>query len=67
MSTIQRKGEPVRNAVKWISCELQENENRSISELIREAAGRYNLSPKEEEFLESFYKKEGGCIEGRDG
>ena len=67
MSTIQRKGEPVRNAVKWISDELRENENRSVSDLIREAAGRYNLSPKEEEFLESFYKKESGCMAEGDG
>lgn len=65
MSTIQKKGETVRKAVKWISEELQEKESRAISILICEAAGRYNLSPKEEEFLVSFYKNE-GCLDGGD-
>jgi hypothetical protein len=59
MTTIQRKGEPVRQAVKWISEQLQEKESRNISELICEASERYNLSPKEEDFLASFYKSEG--------
>ena len=56
MTTIQRKGESVRKAVKWISEELREKGNGAISILICQAAGRYNLSPKEEEFLISFYK-----------
>ena len=59
MATIQPKGEQLRQAIKWISAERQENENRSILLLIEEAALRFNLSPKDEEFLRSFYEKEG--------
>ncbi len=59
MATIQPKGEQLRQAIKWISAERQENENRSIPRLIEEAALRFNLSPKDEEFLRSFYEKEG--------
>ncbi len=58
MGTIQPKGEQLRQAIKWISAERQENENRSISQLIEEAALRFNLSPKDEEFLRSFYEQE---------
>lgn len=58
MATIQPKGEKVRQAVKWISSERLEDENRSIPKLIQEAALRFNLSPKDEEFLVSFYKEE---------
>jgi hypothetical protein len=58
MGTIQPKGEQLRQAIKWISAERQENENRSIPQLIEAAALRFNLSPKDEEFLRSFY--EGG-------
>lgn len=58
MATIQPKGEKIRQAVKWISSERIEDENRSIPKLIQEAALRFNLSPKEEEFLISFYKEE---------
>ena len=58
MTTIQPKGEKVRQAVKWISEGLLEDEGRSVALLIQEAASQCNLSPKEEEFLRSFYESE---------
>ena len=58
MATIQPKGEKVRQAVKWISEGRLEDEGKSIALLIQEAAGQFNLSPKDEEFLRSFYKSE---------
>jgi hypothetical protein len=57
MPTIQPKGEKIRQAVKWISEKLQEEEARSVSILIQEAGLQFNLSPMEEEFLRSFYCK----------
>lgn len=57
MATIQPKGEKLRQAVKCISGELQENENKKISLLIQDASSRFNLSPKEEEFLRAFYEE----------
>ena len=57
MTTIQPKGEKVRQAVRWISAELQENERLKLSVLIQEASMKFNLSPKEEEFLQAFYKE----------
>ena len=57
MATIQPKGEKLRQAVKWISAERQEDENKAIRQLIQEAALRFNLSPKDEEFLRSFYEE----------
>ena len=57
MATIQPKGEKTRKAVKWISAERLEDEGKSIFLLIQEAALRFNLSPKEEGFLISFYKE----------
>ena len=58
MAIIQPKGEKMRQTVKWISEKLKEDENRSVSALIQEAALRFNLSPKEDEFLQSFYKED---------
>jgi len=58
MATIQPKGEKVRQAVKWISEGRLEDEGRSIALLIQEAAGQFNLSPKDEEFLRSFYEND---------
>ncbi|MBW1779192.1 MAG: hypothetical protein JRL30_00440 [Deltaproteobacteria bacterium] len=60
MATIQPKGEKVRQAVKWISESRLADETRPMTQLIQEAAGQFNLSPKDEEFLRSFYKKESG-------
>jgi len=60
MATIQPKGEKVRQAVKWIAAERTENEAKAISLLIQEAALKFNLSPKEEEFLNSFYNEKNG-------
>jgi hypothetical protein len=60
MSTIEPKGERVRQAVKWISEMRKEEEGRSLRTLIGDASQRYNLSPKEEAFLQSFYEEETG-------
>jgi hypothetical protein len=57
MATIKPEGEKVKEAIKWISSELQEDEQKPLSGLIQEAALRFNLSPKDEEFLVSFYKE----------
>jgi hypothetical protein len=58
MATIQPKGEKLRLAVKWISGMRQEDDILPIPELIREASNQFNLSPKEEEFLRSFYEED---------
>ncbi len=57
MSQILPEGEAVRNAVKWISDECKENKDSKINLLICQAAAKYNLSPKDEEFLRAFYSK----------
>mgnify|MGYP007047032627 CR=1 FL=1 len=56
MTTIQPKGEKVRQAVKWISKKIKYEEGSSINQLIPEAAAQFNLSPKDEEFLIAFYE-----------
>ena len=56
MGTIMPKGEKVRQAVKWISENLKE-EKKSKELLIQDASLRFDLSPKDEEFLRTFYKE----------
>ncbi|RJR54412.1 MAG: hypothetical protein C4576_00725 [Desulfobacteraceae bacterium] len=58
MATIMPKGEKVRQAVKYISSELQEDPSKSKQKLIQEACLKFNLSPLEEEALISFYREE---------
>ena len=58
MSTIQPEGERLRQAIKWISDERIEDDNKDIVRLITDASMRFNLSPKEEVFLRSFYQEQ---------
>jgi hypothetical protein len=58
MTTIQPEGERLRQAVKWISAERLENEEKPFADLVREASTRFNLSPKEESYLISFYREQ---------
>lgn len=55
MSTVIPQGETIRNAVKWISGKLREDDRINIQRLIQEAAVKYNLSPRDEDFLRLFY------------
>lgn len=57
MTTIMPQSEMTRKAISWIS-EMQENiSSKGISALLEEAAVRFNLGPKDVEFLQRFYKE----------
>jgi hypothetical protein len=56
MTTILPEGEKIRQAVKWISAERLEDEKKPLSTLIGRAALKFNLSPKDEEYLNGFYR-----------
>ncbi len=60
MATVMPEGEAIRKAIKWISAELTEDPEKPIPKLVNEAVTRFDLSPKDSEFLISFYKKEKG-------
>jgi hypothetical protein len=62
MTTIMPEGEAIRRAAKWISIELQVDPKKSIQALVNDAVSRFDLSPKEAEFLTEFYQK--GKMEG---
>jgi len=57
MTTIMPEGEAIRKAVKWISDKREEKPGSSLHELINEAILRFDLSPKESEFLAEFYRR----------
>lgn len=54
---IMPEGEALRKAVKWISAELDGNPGKHAQQLVNEAVTRFDLSPKDAEFLISFYKQ----------
>jgi hypothetical protein len=59
MTTVQPEGEDLRRAVKWISECLQGEPGAAVRSLIEEACLRFNLSPRDAEYLTDFYRKHG--------
>ena len=58
--TIMPEGEDLRKAVKWISEQRKDNAGKSAKELVGEASIRFNLSPKDADFLSRFEFEEKG-------
>ena len=58
MTTVQPEGEDLRKAVKWISEERKFNPDARSSKLIEEACLKFDLSPMDAEYLQSFFKRE---------
>ncbi len=61
MSNLLPEGEDLRRAVKWVSANLQENPDQPVQKLVQEAIFKFDLSPRDAEFLIGFYshRKEG--------
>ena len=56
MSTVQPQGEKLRNAVKWISEKRKENQDINLAKLVDDASFKFDLSPKDSQFLLRFVK-----------
>jgi len=57
VSTIMPEGENLRRAIKWISANLVENPNQPVPALIDKVVFKFDLSPKDAEFLMTFLRK----------
>jgi len=57
MSDVLPEGEDLRRAVKWISANIQEGSAHPVSKLVQEAIFKFDLSPKDSEFLMHFFKR----------
>jgi hypothetical protein len=51
MTTIQPEGENLRKAVKWIAAERKYDPGKKPAKLIEQACLKFNLSPREAEYL----------------
>ncbi len=58
MHDLLPEGEELRRAVKWVSANLQEDPGQPLHKLVQEAVFKFDLSPKDSEFLIRFYRKE---------
>jgi len=57
MSNIMPDGDDLRNAVKWISANIQESPGAHVQPLVQEAIFKFDLSPKDAEFLIGFFSQ----------
>jgi hypothetical protein len=57
MTTVMPEGAAVRKAVQWISKVGKESTDRPLAILIEQACMRFNLSPKDGEFLNRFFSE----------
>jgi len=57
MHELLPEGEDLRRAVKWISGNIQENPGQSVQPLVHEAIFKFDLSPRDADFLIGFYSK----------
>ncbi len=55
--SIQPEGEDLRKAVKWISEMRVEEPEKKLSKLVEEAGVKFDLSPKDQDFLYRFIKE----------
>ena len=50
-------GDDIRRAVKWVSGTIQENPGKLVQPLVQEAIFKFDLSPRDSEFLIMFFSQ----------
>jgi hypothetical protein len=56
MAGIQPEGESMRRAIRFVSEAIQDDAGRSIASILDEAALRFDLDPRQAEYLIEFYR-----------
>ena len=51
------EGEDLRRAVRWMSSRLQDRPGPPVQTLVKEAIFKFDLSPKDAEFLIGFFSR----------
>jgi hypothetical protein len=52
------EGEAVRKAIKWISEQVSEHPQEKPQKFVFEAITRFDLSPKDADFVVNFYRSQ---------
>jgi len=58
MATIMPEDKKIRQAVRWVDEGLREG--KKLESLLNEAGMRFNLGPKDEQFLFKFFRNNSG-------
>ncbi len=57
MATVMPESEHVQKAIKWVSANLEEQGNQKLQALVQQAVFKFDLSPKDTEFLTKFFRE----------
>lgn len=57
MATVMPEGENIQKAIKWISANREDNAAQPLYVLVEKAVFKFDLSPKDSEFLIGFFSK----------
>ena len=57
VNILEKKGDNITRAINFIDAGLRENPHISVHKLISDSGARFNLSPKDEEYLVRFFKQ----------
>lgn len=60
MTTVMPTNDLTRKAIAWIDEAKADGTGKSLEQLMEEAAVRFNLGPRDEEFLHRFFKENKG-------
>lgn len=60
MSTVLPEGEDIRRAVRWVSENLKDDPDQPVQRLVNDAILRFDISPKDAEFLTRFFSHKDG-------
>lgn len=58
MSNVQPQGDALKKAIEWVSEQRRKSPDASVTKLANDAALRFDLSPKDSEFLLRFVKQD---------
>ena len=58
MTSVMPEGGAVRKAIQWVSKMREEGVKESLAILVEQASVRFNLSPKDGEFLNRFFTEQ---------
>jgi hypothetical protein len=56
MTTVMPQGESLKRAIRWVSGYLKEDPDTEKFSVVQDAVLRFDLSPKDEQFLYNFYR-----------
>lgn len=57
-TVLQQDGAPLKNAIVWVSEQKELFKNKKVSKIVDEACLKFDLSPKDSEFLVRFEKEQ---------